>query len=711
MSKESLFGAAFKHFRSPLKGSFRGKKSKKPSPRDIKNSKAPEPTASEDEDVNMGKSNKFDYTNRPNSGAKLGQIISAALQKEAEKAKKDDEKHIQKARKQSTDSVGGCSDNLATKHILDLKAPGKDLGDEGVIAMVDGLEIAIKSGNSTASLALEDLNLSNNGITTVSLARLAPIIEHAKCDLKTLNLTGNKISVETDEQAQQWEAFLKSFRGCLKLRRLDLSGNPQLTSRALEIFARVHTAEPPISPISAGGEASVLSLLSEVDEDLTLSDESIAELEEAGDKSRSKRMTAGQLMKRRCGLRSIPYITVHDVGLDDAAALWLSYIMTDHHYPNQILDDLNATNPDSVIKTYQQDTNSRGVDWTENASLSKEAKHLLEKAEILRRQTMFDDIATVGSGGQVDDTGLFQREDQEFGRRSTDRRHSRAAAGDRRFSIRSIRTEDGGEHEATELESMQRKFQRQILEHDGPQGVELWKAGLKVFKASRMILYITSATRKYYDGEPTFRLRSFETPDAPTIQPPSPTDSRFSRSPRRLSIDTPKQGSPFGRPSYVAKLTGQIPHSVDVPESPLTEVTNTPVTPLLLQKRMHRQGAFSEGTDLYTVTDKFHGLLIKDDNPDRFVLYQQRRVAGAEHSFRDRATPCHLPTHLLQRIIRFTMRDREMNVLNARQMQIAIEKGQNRDTLKAEREWLKRDESAQLWMLLDSISCLAYGME
>ena len=658
----------------------------------------------------MGKSNKFDYTNRPNSGAKLGHIIGAALQKEAEKVKKDAEKHIQKARKQSTDSVGAISDSSVTKHILDLKAPSKDLGDEGVIALIDGLEIAMKSGSSVASLALEDLNLSNNGITTVSLARLAPVIAHAKCDLKTLNLSGNKLCVETDEQAQRWETFLKSLRGCLKLRRLDLSGNTQLSSRALEIFARVHTAEPPINPISAGGEASVLSLVSEVDEDLTLPDDSIAEIGEEGYKSRSKHMTAGQFMKRRCGLRSIPYITLHDVGLNDVGALWLSHILIDHHYPNQLLDDLNATNAESAIRTYQQDTNSRGVDWTENASLSKEAKHLLEKAEVLRRQNMFDDVVTVGGVSQDDETGYFPRADQGVVTRSSDRRHSRAGVGDRRFSIRSIRTEDGGEHEASELESLQRKFQRQILEHDGPQSVELWQLGLKVFEASRMILYMAPTTRKYYIGEPAF---SFATLHAPIIQPPSPTDSQFSRSPRQLAIDAPIPtiGAPLGRPSYAAKLTGQTQYPADVPESPLTEVTNTPLTPLLFQKRTHREGAFSEGSDLPTVTEKLQGLLVDDGNTDRFVLYQQRRIAAAEHSFRNKATPCQLPTHLLQRIVSLTLERREMDVMNASQMQIAIEKGQDRDSLMAEREWLKRDESAQLWMLLDSISCLTYDME
>ena len=50
----------------------------------------------------MGKSNKFDFTNRANSGAKLGIIIERDLEKEADKVQKDAEKQAAKARKQSS---------------------------------------------------------------------------------------------------------------------------------------------------------------------------------------------------------------------------------------------------------------------------------------------------------------------------------------------------------------------------------------------------------------------------------------------------------------------------------------------------------------------------------------------------------------------------------------------------------------------------------
>jgi hypothetical protein len=229
-----------------------------------------------------------------------------------------------------------------------------------------------------------------------------------------------------------------------------------------------------------------------------------------------------------------------------------------------------------------------------------------------------------------------------------------------------------------------------------------------------MILYITSPSRKYYIGSPTLKMPALNLPDAVTVQPPSPTDSPISICPGLLSADTPRPSkeATHERPSYAAKLAGSTAQgSSNVPESPLTEVTNTPATPMLTQKRTHRHGAFSEGTDLHTVTDKLNVLMVDKNDPKRFILYQQRRIAAAEHSFRDTAVPCHLPFNLLRRIVRFTMTGQQTAVLGLNQMRVAIERGQNRDTLWAERDWLKRDESAQLWMLLDSMRCLAYGME
>ena len=662
----------------------------------------------------MGKSNKFDYTNRSNSGAKLGQIIGSALQKEAEKVKKDADRHAQKARKQSADSISGTADSSAfTTHIIDLKAPNKDLGDDGVCALVDGLEIALKDGTAVASLALEDLNLSGNSMTTASLARLAPIIQLARFDFKTLNLSRNKIQVETDEQANQWEVFLRAFKHCFKLRRLDLSNNPKLGTKALEIFARVHTLEPLISPVHPGGEKSVLSLVSE-DHETGSPHETGQSLDMEASGEFSPTMANAQFIKRRQGLRSIPYITLHNVGLDDTGALWLSYLLQDHHYPNQLMDELNATNAESLIKTYQQDTNSRGVDWTENKAIGKDGTHLLSKTEALRRQLMLDDRATLASPGFGDEADAGFADDEQSRRQSLDPTHSRAVQGNRRVSLRSIRTEDGGEHEATELESARKRIQRHIIAYDGGKSVELWSAALKAFRASRMLLYVSPSKRKYYTGEPRFQMPGSEVQEAKvTVQPPSPADSPIAESPPHLTIDTSKAAklAPTDKASYASKLAATSGSRTGSPESALTEVTNTPTTPLRLQKPIHRKGAFGEAdaTDSETLTEKLSTLMIRDRSPERFVRYQQIRNAKEDRSFRDVSRASHLPPDLVECIIRLTLTRREREALSEVQMQAAIERGQRRETLMVEREWLKKDESAQVWMLLDSIDCLAYG--
>ena len=701
MHTDRLLGGATRRIRFPClrHPTFKSKKRSPEGPSPLVDS-----CSEEDEDVNMGKSNKFDYTNRPNSGAKLGYIVGTALQKEAEKVKKDADRGAQKARKQSTDSSGGFAEPGTMTHIIDLKAPSKDLGDDGVSALADGLEIALRSASSTTSLALEDLNLCGNGITTVSLARLAPIIELAKYDLKTLNLSSNKIEVKTDEQAAQWEAFLRAFKICMKLRRLDLSSNVELGARALEVLARVHIAEDQINVLPPGGYQSTYSLESERGaEDVT------SMTRRATDAHFSPTMTGGQLLiKRRCGLRSIPYVTLQNVGLDDAGAMWLSYVIEDHHYPNQLIDELNATLASSSITTYQQEANFRGMDYDYNKTLGKEGKQLLEKTEGVRRHAMLDDGSTLASSLAGDVDSVLREEDQGR-RKSTERKDSRAMQGERRASMRSIHTADGDQHEATELERARKKIQRYIIAHDGPSSVELWRSALKVFRVSRVLLYISPTGRKY--STDILKTRHANVPCSPTVVPPTPADSPTTTDNKKLSIDTTKAAnlSPTDRvASYASKLAGLVSSQENV----LTEVTNTPESPQQHQKPTHRKGAFSEGADLQTVTDKLNVLAVRSSDPLRFIKYQQDLITEAAtegRQFTNKSMPSHLPMEVVDYILTFLMTERELNVMSAAQRSAAVEWGQRRGTLMAEREWLRKDGSAQVLMLLDSINCLAYG--
>lgn len=371
----------------------------------------------------MGKSNRFDFSNRPNSGVKLGNSIASALTKEADKL-------ITKARKQSTDS-SAASEKDSPSHCIDLQAPKKALGDDGLAALADGLESALKRGNDLASLALEDLNLSENGITVASLARLAPIIELARHDLKTLNLSSNKLVVTTDVEAEEWESFLISFGGCMKLRRLDLGDNPGLGRRAIEIFARIHINEPVVTPTRLSGDGSVLSLTSEIAENDIPEEQQPDEDIDSGDEALAKSLSNAKMLKRRCGLRSVPYITLSNTGIDDAASLWLSYVLEDHYFPSQLMDDLNGIHTNNTIKLYQQDTDSTGVDWNGNI-FSKEGLALLHKAETVRTHTLLDDPSVLADSLIVEDeaTGDDSIHERSV---SVNRGHSRGQPSNRQI--------------------------------------------------------------------------------------------------------------------------------------------------------------------------------------------------------------------------------------------------------------------------------------
>jgi len=665
----------------------------------------------------MGKSNKFDFSNRKNSGIDLGQSIGKSLVKEGEKLQKDAVKAAAKARKQSSSGGGGGSDGIAEapndaySHFIDLQAPAKDLGDDGFCALADGLEVALKGGNAHASLALEDLNLAGNTLSTASLARLAPIIQLAKHDLKTVNLSNNDIIVATDEQAEQWELFLRSFGDCFKLRRLDLSDNCRLGDRAHEVFAKIYHSEPPVTPIPPGGDGSVLSFVSEHHrEDQNIGGASEEDTGEDGSMA-SNVMANGGYLRRRCGLRAIPYITVQNTGLTDAGALWLSYILEEHHYPNQLTDELNATLASTNIKTYQQGGSSNGLDWSENkATLGKDGTFLLQKTETVRRQVLLDDQSTLAGSVVVDDPESNAGDGWHAGRMS---KYARSLPGDRRTSIRSIRTTDGGEHEVSELESARKKIQRHVIDHDKVKSVDLWHAGLKLVAASRIICWAAPMSRKHYIGPSLFE------PTAPTVRPSptathpaSPTVPRTH--PEQPLIDSRRVSADDTnvKKSYAAKL--HVAPNVGEPEIAITEVNNTPTTPKVVFKP-HRKGAFSEGLDLPAVTTKLSGLLnIPPDSssPTRFITYQRHRMDTAPSgptSYRDTSNTSHLPPTVIDAIVDFVRPANERGVLSEEQKRAAWGWGQQRATLRTELEWRKRDESFQVWMLLDGIRCLAYG--
>ncbi|KAK0862196.1 hypothetical protein LTS02_007326 [Friedmanniomyces endolithicus] len=645
---------------------------------DNENDDSPDSTEDNDIDdlrlVKMGKSNKFDYSKKKNNGVGLGHFIAKQLESEAEVVKKAAGRQAKKHSMSSASSLEGLDSDSAVIHYIDLKVPGKELGDEGLFVLADGVEVALQKGNAEASLALEDVDLTANGLTTASLARLASVIEMASFDVKTINLANNNIVVVSDEQAAQWERFLRSFRDCQKLRRLDLSGNTGLGTRAIEELARIHIAEPQVDPIR-------------LTSGILISD--------------------GRTLTRRCGLRSLSYLNLSDVGLTGTGALWLSYVLEDHYYPEQLMNELNATLATTTIEAYRQGQQMHGIDWSHNeGSLSKDGLMLLHKAESVRRRTVVDDSSTLaGSVAMNDFTELAGGADQA-GKPSTERRDSRILTGNRRTSLNSVSTADGGEQGVAELDRLRKRIQRQIIAHDKPSSVHLWHASLRLLRCARLLMIASPSSRKYPSGlTPVQRPTAPHDQPTPLTQPPSPFRKTANGKEKALTVDTAKAALATPRKSY-AKLLSPSGRTLEQPEQAITE-TNTPKRVF----KAHRKDAFSDAADPVAVSERLSGLVIRQSTTfEQYIEYQQRRIEESEQgakAFRDVDVACHLPGRLVERIVGLVLPGRELELMTEGQRSAVVRWGLRRETLRV--GWAGKDESSQAWMLLDGMQCLEYG--
>jgi hypothetical protein len=624
------------------------------------------------------KSNKFDFTNRGSLGLKMGQIIGNALEKEADKILKDAAKQGQHNRHQS-DMVGSAGTCEAYTHVthLDIKAPSKELGDEGCLAMIAGLETALSNSTARVGLALEDLNLTNNNITTVALKRLAPVIALASPTLRSLNLSNNHIKVESVEEAQQWDDFLQSFADCIKLRKVDLSGNTHLGSKALEIFAKVHVASDHIPPVT-----------------MTNSDEALGATAKMGRRTSTDSGIGVQAFEKfplldetlRSGLRSVAFIVLNNVGLDDCGALWLSYVIEDHFFPIQLIDDSESTRGDNMTSGTSRD----GIEWSANdISLSKDGLLVLRKASLLREQLLkdgdaYEDDFLNTTDGHADDAD--------------------PPATHRRKSNNNDSTTDD-EHERLLLRSARRKLQRAIMLSSGTRSVDLWQAALRVVTLSRMFLMRVggqSASRGDRHG-----CRE------PFVYAVVATGSNRSKTLLNENMPTKREKSVSLRAKKTRYLLLGAAEQLFKRNEDVAQASISAVEPLQgLSKNPNGDNPDPEVLRNASVAQDFGQLDIHDQNA--FVTYQRKRLQAARtgaatDTYRDEAHASHLPCALIKYLIRSALPAHEQAVLTAEQFDRAYKWGSDRASLQKELEWLKDHRSIQVMRLLESIDCMEYS--
>ncbi|KAI9810715.1 MAG: hypothetical protein M1826_003475 [Phylliscum demangeonii] len=380
---------------------------------------------------------KLNYTNRKVEGEKLGRIIAKDL--------------LKRVRSESTASArGGHSStwaNITKDPLLELHAVDKNLTDAGVLEISRALAQALDGSRSgttgtsgladgsapappstTATTRLEELCLSGNGLTARGLDALRGCILLASRHLKDVDLSRNAIRIVTDDEACMWEAFLKAFRRCRVLRRLDLGGNP-LGPRAFEIWLRLYYEED--EEVVAGearegeeprkaGANGVGQVHARTPEDDDVGDDRFGEgLQEApagpnqaanggaalwplatsptvDDRSRGSELASSTVdeappaLKLR-GLRHIPYLVLSDVHMTDLCALHLSYVVEAHRLPADLLRLLPAVKcgaPAQLLEHYDLRCGGcRGIIYRGgNGELSATGERVLELAEVARSQ-------------------------------------------------------------------------------------------------------------------------------------------------------------------------------------------------------------------------------------------------------------------------------------------------------------------------------------
>ena len=280
---------------------------------------------------------------------------------------------------------------------------GKKIDDEGLFEIIPALEEVAHDNGGGSCNKIEELNFSQNVFTVKSLAQLASVIRAAQFDLQVLDLSHNNIAIQTPEDGRDWETFLESFRHCFCLRRIDFSGNNLSGPRAFEILARVYGRQIPADPADLKSMSASVISVSESDTVSVLDKTRALSVEDPGTTgghsprglSFSKPSLAqGTFLSRRCGLRSVPYLVFRDVSLTSTGALFLSYLLSHHYFPDQLMTTLSAAPAESKREEYSQEfSGGKGIIYLPNEHLTKCGVEVLEGAELARMTLLASDDA------------------------------------------------------------------------------------------------------------------------------------------------------------------------------------------------------------------------------------------------------------------------------------------------------------------------------
>ena len=175
------------------------------------------------------------------------------------------------------------------------------------------------------------------------------------------------------------------------------------------------------------------------------------------------------------GLRSIPYIVLSNTSIDEASALYLSYLLANHHLPDKLLSRVPPAKAGShaqQLASYDVETQCRGVIYLPNSKLSNSASKVMDLAEDARCNLLNPTSATNGSL------------DQDHHREGT---QSKGTMPGRRRRSSHMTEEKTRESIVADLDHARSRLQGNVIETLGHASNDLWRVALKMLPISRIM--------------------------------------------------------------------------------------------------------------------------------------------------------------------------------------------------------------------------------
>ena len=379
-----------------------------------------------------------------------------------------------------------------------------------------------------------------------------------------------------------------------------------------------------------------------------------------------------------------------DSCINDAEALYLSYIVADHHDASHLLTRVPPAKagPEQHQLDHYDTTQCRGIIYTSTNTRSKNAIKVLDLAEQERRklaeETPSDEAndllsSLIKTNEMPEHSRMVFMLNDHLKLNTHRRRTSGSTNGHMGLS---------GTHPKamSDLDRARSRIQGEEMEKTGQYGNDLWRRALIMLCLCREIQYprpkeISLPTHSLFRPDRSDRLGvglllEDDFPELPSLSPPKPTK------PIVKTLEVP--GYPMRKSKPLAPLLplgNGNPNQAMLPRSHLTQkpsVLEISISPLSS---------------------------IPPQIPSPTFKFSDATASLKAKEYRSQL-PCGFAEEIWWRILGGAAGADK--ILSKSQQQSVLSWAMDRNTLRQEHEWLSEKEGNQIWHVLDGMSCLAY---